>query len=159
MLKEKAIHNLLRILLLCSFYIPSISGATTSARSSEAPGCVRAAGAVLGERSEFGYTHLTCRDHELITFEKFIGPIKIRNIQVIDELRLPKPRRGYELIPHLFCSSSAYKSDPIIALGRWKKVIDGYEVKNIQQAWRFNLRMGQIDKIPPHTVDCSSDDP
>lgn len=121
--------------------------------------CQQKGFASLNRKDGAGYTQWICNGTHVISFERANPSNNNDALFVVDQLNLPRLPRGHDVIFHLMCSSSLYPNDPVIAIGRWKKVKDGSEVRPITHAWRFNLQKGKIEPIPTRGMECSIDEP
>lgn len=124
-------------------------------------GCKQKGFGALGSGNAFGYTHLVCDGQHIVTFERMTRHRGQKaEWLVIDEVHISALTRGQEVLHAPFCSSSLYKDDAVMAVGRWAKAKDGgLEARPIARAWRFDLQIGKIVPIQTRGVDCSVDDP
>ena len=137
------------------------SAVVVGRRTSSAPDdCKEIDGGMLESSTTFFFSHVFCSGKQLIRLERKVGEQGSHaQWHIDDELHLPEPASGAELIPPGFCSAGPYNGDTIFAIGKWKRISDGYLVENISHAWRFDLQHGKIKSISAHRVKCDSDDP
>jgi len=157
-------HYRFLLLMAAVLHLPALAGRATPSLAnlpyaSIHNTCQQKGFASFDRKDGASYTHWICNGEHIISFERASPGTNNDAVIIVDQLNLPRLPRGHDVIFHLMCSSSLYPNQPVIAIGRWKKVKDGSEVRPITHAWRFDLQNRKIEPIPTRGMECSIDEP